>query len=89
MERIRLEGKAENGKAGALLLTDSGAVWYIQSLPGWPDDILHCRIEVTGIPTSVFHSEQDLRDETGAYRQGMSGEQRILTQASWVRLDTH
>lgn len=89
MDLITLEGVAANGKAGAILLTDTRQVWYIQGLSAWPEAYENAHLRVNGFPLIHHHDEAELRDESGAFRQDMSGDQRILSQASWVRLDCH
>lgn len=81
-EKFTVRGIARNGKAGALLQTDEG-VFYIDGLSAWNDGLLNQNVEVTGSVEIEKTSEQDLLNEAGEWRAGISGEKKTLVGAMW------
>lgn len=81
-DKITLTGIARNGKAGALLQTDEG-VFYIDGLSAWNEGLLNQNAEVTGSVEIEKADEQDLINEPGEWRTGISGEKKTLVGAMW------
>jgi hypothetical protein len=81
---ITIEGTAHDAKAGAVLVTDRGAI-YIQKLESWPADIRGRRVRARGfilqkkmIPAPV--------NERGELVQGAVGDQLVLCDATWAAI---
>jgi hypothetical protein len=81
-DKITLTGIARNGKGGALLQTTNG-VFYIDGLSAWNEGLLNKNVEVTGSVEIENTSEQDLLNEAGEWRAGISGEKKTLVGAMW------
>ena len=83
MKEITITGMAFNAKWGAIVETEDDGVWYIGGLDSWEDPYYGKKVTVKGSPLSIEHKEEDLYNENGEIRQGMVGEQKILTKAHW------
>ncbi len=82
-EDVYLEGIAENGKAGALLLLPHGEVIYIRHLGGWEDEVRGSQITVRGILRYEKYIPDPEVTEDGAISQGAIGSQYVLDNAYW------
>ena len=76
-------GIAKNGKEGALVITDKNEPVYVDGLDAWDSELLNKSIEVTGTLSVETLSEEDLKNEQGEWKQGISGQRKILLNASW------
>lgn len=85
--KINIIGKAYNGKGGALIITETNETYYIEGLDSWEDSMLEKNIEITGYIYSENFKEEDLKDETGAWKQGMIGEKLSVKKAKWKLSD--
>lgn len=81
-DKLIVRGIALNGKGGALLQTTDG-VFYIDGLSAWNEGLLNQNVEVTGSVEIEKTSEQDLLNEAGEWRAGISGEKKTLVGAMW------
>ena len=81
---VTLEGKAENAKAGAIVVSDDGTMAYIDGLEdGWPNEISRKRVRVTG----ELREEKRIPDPgTNPITAGAFGTQTILYDAKWTVL---
>ena len=82
-KEITVTGIAQNGKAGALVLINSGETYYIGGLASWDDSIIGKNVKVTGIIQTETFKEEDLKDETGAWKQGMIGDKLTILKPEW------
>lgn len=80
---INITGTAYNGKGGALIITENNETYYIGGLDSWEDSVLEKEVEVNGFIRTEIFSEDDLKDETGAWKQGMIGEKLTILKAQW------
>jgi len=86
-KQITITGTAYNGKGGALVQTESGETYYIGGIDYWEDDILEKQVEVKGFIQTETFKEEDLKDETGAWKQGMVGNKTTVLKAKWTVVD--
>ena len=85
-QAVRITGIAKNGKAGALVKSIEGDIYYIDGLSAWPADITNKQIIVTGDLKTETISQDDLKDDQGAWKQGVSGKINTLRNAKWKLL---
>ncbi len=83
MDKITIIGTAENSKAGAIVITKDKVVYYLEGISSWNDEILRKNVEVKGNLVKEFHQEEDLMNENGEYKQGLSGEINKILKPSW------
>jgi len=83
MEKITITGIAENSKAGAIVITKENVVYYLEGINSWNNDVLRKEVEVKGDLVKEFHQEEDLMNEKGEYKQGLSGEINKIVKPSW------
>lgn len=82
-EPIVILGKAQNAKAGAVVLTPERKVYYLEGIDSWDTEMLGKEVEVTGqLKVETFRSE-DLQNENGEWVQGMVGEKLIILKPEW------
>ena len=79
----KIVGAAQNAKAGAVLLTESGEVIYIHELAEWPEDVLGCKVEALGRLEEIKLVPDPLVDEDGAVSAGAEGRQFVLKNTKW------
>lgn len=79
-----LVGTAQNGKAGAVLVTESGAV-YLQSLDAWPDAVVGQSVVATGELVHQHHAPVAVQDADGSWSQGTSTDwfDTVLIETHW------
>jgi hypothetical protein len=75
-------GTAFDGKAGAVLRTDDGEVFYLADLERWPDALQRKRVKVTGLLREHKHVPDPV-DQRGEIVQGAWGTQRVIENAKW------
>jgi hypothetical protein len=82
---VTLEGKAENAKAGAVVVSADGSSAYVDGLEnGWPADVSRKRVRVTG----VLREEKRIPDPgTNPVTAGAFGTQTILFDATWTVIE--
>lgn len=73
--KLTVTGTAQDGKWGALLVSKTGDVYYIDELESWDSAYLEKEVEVTGILKEETFQEQDLKNEKGEWTQGISGKE--------------
>ncbi len=79
MEKSTVVGKAGNAKSGAVVVTEN-AVYYIDGLEEWPEELEGEQVEVTGIHQTVNHEQQS----TDAVQVSeMLGRQDIIREATY------
>lgn len=78
---ITVTGIAQDAKAGAILVTDDGAHYYIDGTDHWDKQLLGKRLTVTGELVEVTHEPQ----KGPEYRQGIVGTQKIIKKARIIR----
>ena len=83
-QSVTLEGRAENAKAGAMVIADDGRAVYVDGLEdGWPADVAKKRVRVTG----VLREEKRIPDPgTDPITAGAHGTQTVLYDAKWAVL---
>lgn len=82
-QETHIEGIAQNGKAGAILLMDSIGPVYLEGLLSFPDADLGKNIEAWGQLQEIQHKAENLQNEKGEWSQGMSGSQLLLKNPRW------
>ena len=80
---ITVVGIAQNGKDGALVLTDDRETYYLDGLDSWDEDVHGKQVKVTGTLKIETLSEDDLVNEKGEYSAGMTGEKKMIHDARW------
>jgi hypothetical protein len=78
-----IEGKAEDAKACAVVVLDSGDVVYIAGVDSWPSEILGRRVKVTGVLKRKKLIMDPVTGADGGISQGAWGKQTVLEGASW------
>jgi archaellum biogenesis ATPase FlaH len=84
---ITTSGIAQNGKGGALLVTDDTTIYYLEGMDTWETSLIGKRIEVTGTLKVETLNEDELKNEQGEYTQGVAGDKRILVNTKWKQLE--
>lgn len=80
---VTINGIALNGKAGALVKSLEGEVYYIDGLSAWPVELINKQIEVTGNLQIETIKEEILKNEDGEWKSGISGNVKNLLKAKW------
>lgn len=80
-------GEAQNAKAGAMLLTESGA-HYVKGLEEWPEGIRGEQVIVVGELIEEHHAPLATQDEDGAWTQGKTTEAKdsVIVPERWETL---
>ena len=78
-----IEGTAQNGKDGALVMSSNREAYYVDGLDSWDDSVHGKQVEVTGILKTETSNEENLKNEKGEWSAGVEGEKRILYDATW------
>ncbi len=86
-KQIIVTGIAHNGKGGALIISENGETYYIGGLDYWEDSIISKEVEVKGFVQSENFKEEDLKDEDGAWTQGMVGEKLSILKPEWKLIE--
>lgn len=78
-----ITGLAEHTKSGAVIITDTNDLFYIENKSNW-EGLYKKRLKVKGILKEQTVIE-DVKDNNGLYRQGhkKGAILKILTQATW------
>lgn len=76
-------GLAEHAKSGAIIITDTNELFYIENKSNW-GSLYKKRLKAKGILKEQIVTE-DEKDNNGLYRQGhkKGAVLKILTQATW------
>ncbi len=82
-QAVMITGIAQNGKAGALVKSMEGDIYYIDGLSAWPADMINKQVAVTGDLKIETISTDELKNEQGEWKQGISGKIKTLHNASW------
>ena len=82
-KEITISGTAYNAKGGALIITENDETYYIGGLDFWEDSLLEKTVEVTGFIQTENFKEEDIKDDKGAWKQGMIGEKLTIIKAKW------
>ena len=72
-QEVRVVGTAQNGKAGALVLTDSGEPVYIRGLEEWAPGLVGKKVVVEGRLERERIFPEVMVSADGAISQGMDG----------------
>jgi hypothetical protein len=80
-------GEAQDAKAGAMLVTESGA-HYVQGLDAWPEGIVGQQVVLQGELTQQDYVAEATQDADGAWTQGKTGggPDSVLVMTSWETL---
>jgi hypothetical protein len=81
-DTVTVTGTALNAKMGAILQTEK-EIFYISDLTFWPDSLYSKKIEVKGLLKIETYKEEDLKDENGNWKQGMTGEKKTILLPSY------
>lgn len=80
----QVQGKAQNAKSGAVLLTEAGESYYMAGKEEWSEQEANQTLTIKGILRTVTHDEGALKTLQGAYQAGRAGKVYILE--DWVIL---
>ena len=80
---VTIIGIAHNGKGGSLLLTEANDVYYMDGIDFRDEIIFGKKIKVTGILVLETFKEEDLKNENGAWKQGVKGEKKTIQISDW------
>lgn len=86
---VMINGIALNGKAGALVKSKDGEVYYIDGLSSWSADLINKQVAVTGNLKIETISEDELKNEQGEWKPGISGKIKTLQNPKWKLLSDH
>ncbi len=75
-------GKAENARAGAVVLNDKGAPTYVEGLEEWDASLYGKRVRVTG-KLVIKPLGPPTRNAAGDIQAGMDGKSEVLEDATW------
>jgi len=81
-DTVTVTGTALNAKLGAILQTEK-EIFYINDLSFWPDSLYSKKVEVKGLLKIETYKEEDLKDENGNWKQGMTGEKKTILLPSY------
>ena len=84
-KEVTLKGTARNAKGGAVIVTSTGSPIYLDQVANWPDDVLGCEVEATGILRTKKYIPDPFIAPDGAISQGAVGEQDVLEHARWKK----
>lgn len=76
-QETTISGKAENLKAGAVLMIDDNTPVFIEGMNEWDDDLIGKKMKLTGILRRKQIYPQ-IKNEGGIISQGMSGTPMVL-----------
>lgn len=82
-QAVMITGIAQNGKAGALVKSREGDIYYIDGLSAWPADMINKQVAVSGDLKIETISADELKNEQGDWKQGISGKIKTLQNATW------
>lgn len=77
---MEIRGRAEDAKAGAVVVCDDGRVVYIEKLSCWPDSLRKKRVVATG---KLVEKKYIPDPQENPITQGAYGTQTLLEDASW------
>jgi hypothetical protein len=83
---LTIMGIALNGKAGALVKSLDGEVYYIDGLSSWSTDLINKQVTVTGNLKIETISTDELKNEQGDWKQGILGKIKTVQNANWKLL---
>ena len=82
-QTVTVIGIAQNGKDGALVLTEAGEAYYVDGLSAWDEKMHRKQVGVTGILKIETFNEENLVNEKGERSAGTTGMKKIIQQATW------
>ena len=82
-KQLEIRGTAENAMLGAVVVTDTGASYYIDGLEEWDPATFGARVVVTGTLSSKKLAPDPTTAPDGSVSHGMMGRASVLTEASW------
>jgi len=85
--QLTITGIAKNAIMGAVLVTEDNSVYYIDGLESWDDTTLNKKVSATGSLKTETFKEEDLQNEKGEWKEGMSGEKQTLLTPVWKIVD--
>lgn len=80
---VTITGIAQNGKAGALVKSSAGEIYYVEGLSAWPADLVNQQVNVTGDLKTETISQDELTNDQGEWKQGVAGVIMTLQNARW------
>lgn len=82
-QKIRLNGRAENAKGGAVVVLEHQEIIYVRNLSSWDDDVTGKQISIRGTVRLEKYIPDPYVSEDGAISQGAIGSQYVLDDAQW------
>jgi len=79
----KIHGRAENAKGGAVVITDTMGVVYLDGIDSWDEEVVGRDVVVKGEIYHGKHIPDAVVDETGAISTGSAGIQTILLNPEW------
>ena len=84
MAEKEVEGTAQDCKAGAILVLESGEQVYIEDLDYWPDEFIGKKVVAKGTLVRKKFVPDPVIKADGTASQGASGVQLVLENARWT-----
>jgi hypothetical protein len=83
--KVTITGRAENAKAGAIVIFDREHPYYISNLKAWSEQNLYKKVEVTGVVRIVDYGQntQTRQDVLNLPAQTLTGTVVYLDDAVW------
>jgi hypothetical protein len=86
-KKLKIEGRAFDSKAGAIVLTEDELPVYVHQLPSWPMEMLGKAVIATGTLRYEEYIPKAHIDPSGAISQGIDpngdGKSYVLNSAKW------
>lgn len=84
---VDLCGKAEDAKAGAVLMTKEGYVIYLLNMAQWPGEVVEKAVCVKGKLRRMKYLPDPQQSIDGALSQGAEGKQYVIEGGKWRRVE--
>ncbi|HKX11946.1 MAG TPA: hypothetical protein VJP40_02245 [bacterium] len=82
-KKEKFSGRAENAKGGAVLVSESRGVLYIEGLSEWPPELQKKSVVATGTLRERESIPSSQVDASGAVSAGAKGKHWVLQMARW------
>jgi hypothetical protein len=78
-----IRGRAENAKGGAVIVTDTMDMVYLDGIDSWDDEVVGKDVVAKGELFHGKHIPDPVVDEDGAISTGAVGMQTVLLNPKW------
>ncbi len=86
-QALTVEGEAQDARAGAVVITDDGATWFVAGLESWPSGVRGQRVTVVGRPSQARTFPEATVAPDGSRTAGVapgSAPDDLLLDATWA-----